>query len=108
MSLKKHAVKRGRSKTRYSTTPGWTSAVHVIDPSLLTERGLSAVASAREGGELFIHRFGRWLRVGPNEIAHAEKLALHHPQALVQYGATPPPRRRRRGKSISKRKVRSR
>ena len=108
MSIKRQSKKRGRSKTRYSAVPGWTHAVNVVDPSLLTERGLSAIASAREGGELFIHRFGRWLRVGPNEMAHAEKLALQHPQALVQYGATPPPRRRRRGRSMSKRKVRSR
>ena len=80
----------------------------LIDPTMVTERGLGALAASKHGGALFVFRSGKWRPAGPREQAKAEWLALHHPQALVQYGATPPPRRRRRGKSISKRKVRSR
>jgi hypothetical protein len=69
---------------------GASSRGDAIDPVRLTERGLAAVAAAREGSELYIHRFHKWYRTSPDELEYAEKLALTSPQMLVQYGAEAP------------------
>ncbi len=62
----------------------------------LTERGLSALAAARKGAELYVWKNGGWQLASPAERAHAEILAITNPIALVAYAAMPAKRRRRR------------
>jgi hypothetical protein len=61
---------------------------HTIDPSRLTERGLSALAAARKGATLYVFRNGKWREAGPHELVKAERLALTRPSELTGYAAS--------------------
>ena len=69
---------------------------HIVDPSRLTERGLSALSAAQRGAQLYVFRSGRWREAGPRELAKAERMALRYPQGLTIYAAESPRRRRAR------------
>jgi hypothetical protein len=56
-----------------------------VDPNELTERGLSALAAARNGATLYVFRSGKWEIAGPRELAKAERLARTSPSALTNY-----------------------
>ncbi len=64
---------------------------HTMDPSRLTERGLSALAAARKGAQLYVYRNGKWREAGPRELAKAERLVLARPSELTGYATEAPP-----------------